>query len=185
MSMFTNYENTPSSYIPNNTCKKNPYIGNYPPKKPFVVYNAKGEEVGYKWNYGDTIVLNFNISGLVYYSADSSTPFNESIATYMTSGNEKIVFRIYNFRYECIYKTEPEFVVNPDSITDAKDGSVGVKVLIYDTLADLLVKGRYYISMEIVGTHPNPAHDEDPSQPETIQVRHTIFKPDTCPITIW
>lgn len=178
MSMFTNYENTPSSYIPNNTCKKNPYIGNYPPKKPYVVYNAEGDPVGYEWKYGDTIVLNFKISGLVHYNAENQEQsFDENIATYMSDESEHIVFRIFNFRYEMIYEAFPVFHCNDD-------GTVSVAVFIYDTLSDILVKGRYFISLGIIGTHDNPLHETDETQPEKIQVRQTIFKPEECPITI-
>lgn len=180
MSMFTNYDNLPSSYIPNNVCKKNPYIGNYPPKQPFVITNANGEAVGYKWKYGDTIVLNFTISGNITYSAeDQSNSYTQSVATYMNDSSEQIVFRIFNFRYEMIYEAFPVFHCNDD-------GTVDVSVFIYDTLSDILVKGRYFISLGIVGTHNNPLYNEEtnPDVPKTIQVRQTIFKPEECPITI-
>lgn len=173
MSMFTNYDNLPSSYIPNNMCKKNVQIGNYPPKKPYVVYNAAGEEVGYRWKFRDTVILNFKITGNVTYSADSNDVYDESIATYMSEGEQEIVFRIFNFRYEMIYEAHPLFHAN-------SDGSVDVIVFIYDELSDVLVKGKYYVSLEIAGKHPNPS---DPTAKE-IKVRQNIFDPDTCPIII-
>ena len=171
MSMFTNYDNLPSSYIPNNICKKNPQIGNYPPKKPYVIYNADGEAVGYEWKYGDTVVLNFKISGNVTYDAEGETHY-EPISSYMARGEQEIIFRIFNFRYEMIYEASPIFKPNGDD--------VDVTVFIYDDLSDILVKGKYYISLSIVGKCPNPS---DPTAKE-LTIRQNIFDPDKCPIII-
>ena len=163
MDMFVNYDNTPSTYIPNNICKKNPQIGQYPPKLPYAIYNANGEVVGYEWNYGDTVVLNFTIKGHVTCNGDDpQTLYDRSIAGYMVDGNEEIIFRIFNFRYEMVYEASPTFYTDGDDVK--------TKIYVYDELSDVLVKGKYYITLSIVGTH------EDPNDPEKqLKVRQFIL----------
>ena len=44
------------------------------PKLPLVAYNALNEPVGYTWNYGDTVYLEFNTAGNVVYEDQDSKP---------------------------------------------------------------------------------------------------------------
>ena len=175
MDMFTNFNATPSTYIPNNINKKPPQLGTYPPVKPLEEYNAKGELIGYYWMYGDNVVLNFTLSGDVTYD---SSAYRESIATYMSNGKQELHFNIYNFRYECIYTANPVYHCN-------EDGTVNVAIFIYDDLSKAMVKGRYFIDLSIVSTLDNPLYDEsDPNSKKEITIKQTIFKPDDCVILV-
>lgn len=175
MSLFTNYDNLPETYVPNNMRKQNPVLGKYPPVKPLEEYNAKGELVGYSWKYGDNVVLNFKLSGYVTYDEAS---YNETVATYLSSGNQKLVFNIYDFRFNSIYEAEPLFKANDD-------GTVTTMLFIYDMLSQVMVKGVYYVSLAIEGTLPNPLYNpEDPESSPTTTVKQTLFKPDECVLIV-
>ena len=60
--MFTNYNYINDNVIPNNNPKKTCSC-NY--KEPFANYNAKGDIIGYYWYFGNTVTLDFNITGEV------------------------------------------------------------------------------------------------------------------------
>lgn len=96
--MFENYENIPTSYIPNNMMPQRPAPS--VAKSPMTVYNAKGDFVGYTWKYGDEIVLNFLISGNVIYddSGDLENTFYETAEQYLEG--KYLIFELFNFRYE-------------------------------------------------------------------------------------
>lgn len=104
MNMFENYENLNSQYIPTNISRA-PIKPQCPPNicqpeipnKPYEDYNAKGELVGYWWNYGDTINLDFNLSG--YVTVDGS---NDYIDVLSFIQNKQINITLYNFRHEQI-----------------------------------------------------------------------------------
>ena len=65
------------------------------PKKPYEEYNAEGQLIGYWWGYGDTIDLEFCLSGYV---------IDDEMNTYMTVRDfvkdKHINFSLYNFRHE-------------------------------------------------------------------------------------
>ena len=67
--MFDNYDKLQQNYVPNNlnkafpvppTCKK---IEETRPNKPYDMYDEMGKFIGYFWNYGDTVSLDFTITG--------------------------------------------------------------------------------------------------------------------------
>lgn len=60
--MFTNYNYINDNVIPNNNPKKTCSC-NY--REPFANYNAKGDIIGYYWYFGNTVTLDFNITGEV------------------------------------------------------------------------------------------------------------------------
>lgn len=110
MGLFENYENIPSSYIPNNICppRQAPSI----PKTPLAQYNAKGDFVGYTWSYGDEVNLKFLISGNVTYDNNDILP-----EVYKVDGAGGIYqeaedylegkffeFTLFNFRGEAIWR---------------------------------------------------------------------------------
>lgn len=100
MGLFENYENIPSSYIPNNMCppRKAPCI----PKAPLVQYNAKGEFVGYTWAYGDEVNLEFRITGDIEYDDSSDeVGFYETVEDYLEGKYCKLT--LFNFRGEAIW----------------------------------------------------------------------------------
>lgn len=66
MGIFDNYQNLDNAYVPNNLSQLFPKkIPCHRPqfKKPFEDYNAEGKLIGYYWYYGNTVSLNFNITG--------------------------------------------------------------------------------------------------------------------------
>lgn len=66
MGIFDNYQNLDNTYVPNNLSQLFPKkIPCHRPqfKKPFEDYNAEGKLIGYYWYYGNTVSLNFNITG--------------------------------------------------------------------------------------------------------------------------
>lgn len=72
-SMFDSYDNLQKNYIPDNHKPKPSDCPIAPcrPKFPYEEYNAEGELVGYFWNYGDTITLQFNIDGFITVEDDA------------------------------------------------------------------------------------------------------------------
>ena len=78
--MFDNYDNIYSNACqpcpPKPECKLDPCK----PDKPYAQYDVKGNLIGYWWNYGDTINLEFNIDGEVVFTESDKdiTPTRES-----------------------------------------------------------------------------------------------------------
>lgn len=76
MGMFSSYQ-TKNCTVPNNlvasfpssvkTCKLEPIDGS----KPYEEYDAKGNLVGYFWKYGETLNLEFNITGELTIESDA------------------------------------------------------------------------------------------------------------------
>lgn len=133
--MFTNYNNTPSSYVPNNTTEVS--LGSVRVKKPLEELDANGNLVCYSWNQGDTINLGFNITGNIQY--DDSSAY-EDAATYLSGKTMQL--NLYNFRYEVIY-------------TATIDASTTPVFTIDKTLSASLVSGIYYCSLTIIDTTNN------------------------------
>lgn len=128
--IFTNYNNVPENYIPNNI--------NQPPiiKKeyniPLEIYNAKGEFVGLTWNTCDNILLNFNISGNVTYD----TGVYEDAETYLTGKKLQIIF--YDFKYFALFN-------------DTFDASINAIYEISENIQkNILVPGIYYLQLNLL-----------------------------------
>ena len=62
---FANYKLVPEQYIPDNIHQ--PKIQPQKPKLPLVTYNKAGDPIGFTWNYGDTVYLEFETTGEVTY----------------------------------------------------------------------------------------------------------------------
>lgn len=73
MSMFDNYNDDNTNYIPNNMG----YAGKKPLAYPipYVEYNAEGEQSGYYWYYGDTVNLVFDLIGELTVEQDAIVYF--------------------------------------------------------------------------------------------------------------
>ena len=69
MSMFDNYNNQNTDYIPNNIPYDNKKVFSYP--TPYTEYNVEGDKIGYYWYYGDTVNLTFDISGELTLESNS------------------------------------------------------------------------------------------------------------------
>ncbi len=74
MGMFDTYDDLGKNYIqpsepkrPLNKNKLQPLVM----KKPYEEYNAEGELIGYYWYYGDTVELDFHITGEITIESDS------------------------------------------------------------------------------------------------------------------
>lgn len=83
-SMFDNYKNIPSSYTPCNMCCGDNLISErdvLAARKPLEAYDALGRFIGFSWNYGNSIVLEFTTTGAVTYDDGSQ----EDAETYLTS----------------------------------------------------------------------------------------------------
>lgn len=102
--MFDNYENISTQYTPSNldNCPKkpnkcNPMLKPLQPVKPYEEYNAEGQLIGYWWVYGDTINLEFDLSG--YVTIDDDDTYVE-IRDFIK--DKEIYVQLYNFRHEQI-----------------------------------------------------------------------------------
>lgn len=135
--MFTNYDLTPENYIPNNVIYDK--IVPNTPKYPLVAYNVKDEAIGYTWNYGDSIYLEFTTTGNVVYD-DAPNDFTEDASTYLEG--KKFQLLIYNFRYDVVAQAEcPAAPV--------------VRILSDSFCPYSLVKGVYHLKFTLVDENNN------------------------------
>ena len=109
---FMNYELTPTDYIPNNTTQENKVYQS--PKLPHIAYNFAGNPIGYTWNYGDSIILEFKTSGNVVYenqdvlssASDKYDGFTEDAETYLEG--KKFQLLMYDSRYNLVAHCEAD-----------------------------------------------------------------------------
>ena len=132
MGMFDNYENVPDNYIP---CNRKPDIRPCIPTKPLEIYNAKNEFIGYGWDYGDSIILEFITTGEVTFDTEKGD-YYEDAAAYLEG--KTFNFKIYNFRYEVVF----------DATVDA---ATDVKIEINKENSENLVKGTYTFKLILIG----------------------------------
>ena len=111
MNMFTNYNLIPENYIPNNLHEDN----RIPPKPryPLVAYNSQGEAVGFTWNYGDTIYLEFTTTGNVEFDEGVV----EDAETYLQG--KKFQLQVYDFRYNVVAHCECEAAATVRILSDS------------------------------------------------------------------
>lgn len=139
--MFTNYQNLSEYYIPNNLSKylDKPisYTKLNPTEltKPYELYNAKGELEGYYWYYGQSINLDFTITGEIVLKDNSENDSYISVEDYLSDKSFRL--RIYNFRYEIIDEMLFPGVLNPIFEIDSEKSKK-------------YAKGIYYCSLEII-----------------------------------
>lgn len=153
MGMFDNYENITDNKQPNNlpkppVCKPDdnicddvcqvrpvptpaPTLEPCKPRVPFESYNAKGELDGYWWYYGDTMALEFNITGEVVIEGSDAYVTAEDFLK-----DKKILFTLFDFRREEI-------------LTKEYDGNTKIVFDIDYKLSHELVKGTYYCSLQV------------------------------------
>ena len=128
--MFENYELTPENYIPDNREEK--VYKETSVKYPLVAYNSQGDAIGYTWNYGDTVYLEFNTTGNVVYD---ELGFTEDADTYLKGKKFKAV--LYNNRYEMCAEREV-------------DASTKVRILSDSFYPDTLVPGVYTLKLTLL-----------------------------------
>ena len=104
MGMFTNYETLQDEYIPSNTkpdCPKppNPKLEPLIPKKPYEEFNEEGQLIGYWWNYGDIVTLEFDIDGEVTIE-DDAILYTASGEGPTTNTKGRVGQKAYNLYYK-------------------------------------------------------------------------------------
>ena len=101
--MFTNYQNLSDTYIPNNLsehkCKPESYTKLSPidTSKPYELYDAKGELEGYFWHYGETINLDFSITGEIILDDGSLSGDYIDAADFLK--DKLYAVKLYDFRF--------------------------------------------------------------------------------------
>lgn len=156
MSMFDAYRLIPEDYIPDNIHITNQVYTKA--KKPLVSYNKFGEPVGFTWNQGDTICLEFTTTGNVVYE-DGDVPgisggFSENADTYFTHSPKVFQLNLYDFRYNKVAHAE----------IPAQAKAV---LLSTDFQAEELVKGVYKLQLNLVDLKTGLQHqliDKDECQ---------------------
>lgn len=138
MGMFTNYDLTPNNYTPSNL-----YCDNrvqQKPKLPLVEYDAFDNPIGFTWNYGDTVYLEFSTVGNVVYD---DLGFAEEAETYLQG--KKFEALIYNFRYEVVAKR-------------TVDAATCVRILSDSFYPSSLVKGVYHLQLNLIDEQNGVRH---------------------------
>lgn len=135
MSMFDSYNLTPTNYIPDNTTESN--ISTPPPKLPYVAYNAQGNAIGYTWNYGDSIYLEFKITGNVVYD---ELGYYEDADMYLQG--KKFRLAVYDSRFNEVAYCEG-------------DASTDIKILSDSFYPSSLVKGVYTLRLTLIDEDNN------------------------------
>lgn len=146
MSMFTNYNenSTTCPRITNRECYSN--------RVPYAEYNANNELVGYYWYYGDTVDIQFDVTGevtiesdAIVYTASGDMP-QENTVGYI---NQKAYNIVDYISWTCVAIVEDKYIWTEDKIFEAPDN--GGKLLYISAknfLKDMLYKiciynGRY------------------------------------------
>lgn len=145
--MFMNYNYINSDTIPNNNKKT---INRCLHKEPFTNYDKDGNVTGYYWYFGDTVVLNFNISGEVIVE-DGSIVFKIAGQEPDESTRGEIDQKAYNIidlkAWVCvaIEQTESGFIYTWNE-TDFDNNTVGNSVYITakDYLKDKKIKVQLF-----------------------------------------
>ena len=141
--MFKNYKLDLTSYIPTN---RNTPLCNRVEKHPLEEYNSLGELIGYTWNSGDSVVLEFLTDGnVVYEDSDFTTPgLGHSVSAEEYLKGKKVKLQIINFRYEVVYEAECEaqtlinFEIKSNTLCD---GTYKCSLQLYDATSSIdLVK---------------------------------------------
>lgn len=159
MSMFDAYRLIPEDYIPDNIHITNQVYTKI--KKPLVSYNKFGDPVGFTWNQGDTVCLEFVTTGNVVYEdedvSDIESGFSEDADTYFTHSPKVFQISLYDFRYNQV-----AFVEVPAKARTA--------VITTELKAEELPKGIYRLQLNLI-------------DPKT-RFQHQLIDKDECQIFI-
>ena len=129
MGMFENYYGISNNAIP---YTENEILSAPKVTKPLEYYNKLGEFIGYAWHRGDSIVLEFNITGDVQYSEDVW----EDAEDYLK--NKVIKLIINDFRYSIVFEstvpaaTNIKFNLNIDNSKNLIEGTYTFKLILVD-----------------------------------------------------
>lgn len=133
--MFENFQLVPESYVPNNI--ESETVVPQKVKYPMISYNKFGEPIGFTWNYGDSVYLEFNTTGNVVYD---ELGFTEDAETYLSGKKFKLL--VYNVRYEVVAQCEC-------------DAGTNVKILSDSFYPSSLVQGVYHIKLTLIDSDEN------------------------------
>lgn len=146
MSMFTNYgeNSTTCPHTTNKECYSN--------RVPYAEYNANNELVGYYWYYGDTVDIQFDVTGEVTIESDS--------IVYIASGdmpqentvgyiNQKAYNVVDYISWTCVAIIEDKYIWAEDKVFEAPDNGgrllyISAKNFLKDMLYKICIyNGRY------------------------------------------
>ena len=159
MSMFDAYRLIPEDYVPDNIHITNPVYSKI--KKPLVSYNSFGDPVGFTWNQGDTVCLEFVTTGNVVYE-DGDVPgieggFTEDAETYFNHSPKILQLSVLDFRYNVVGYVEVPAKAKTTIISTAFNASN-------------LAKGIYKLQLNLV-------------EPQT-GIQYQLIDKDSCQIFI-
>ena len=154
--IFENYQNIPNDYTPNNLIKvievketSNKLVSCLP-NKPHEIYNIKDELIGYGWNYGDTISLQFQLIGkfdtttspIYYIVGQENTDLPEGERTLVSAEDfvkgRTVRVRVFNFRAETVFE-------------QWREGNALITLNITDDFYNKIPKGVYYLVIDVIG----------------------------------
>lgn len=154
--MFYNYENIRPDYIPDNTSPKpsDSYVTIDNDKLPKRICNAKGNFIGYGWNYGDVFDMKFSVARKIKVYEDSilfhRSGVEPTTATPGKPGSQ--VFNIVDGRSWTCAKFESGLYiwVEDDVLTYPEDGDK--EIAIPEDMSDCS------IYLDVVDTRWEPVH---------------------------
>lgn len=172
--MFEKYDTVPEGYIPNNFKKylnrdnRNDKLIVIKVDSPYAIINVNNDLLGYSWNYGDVLNLQFQLIGK--FNAENNTPIY-----FISNNKEKLpdepqvtqidvsefikgktaTMELLNFRQEVIY-------------TETVDASEVLVLNINSDFYNKVNKGVYTLNIYL----------------ESEESRVTIFESDDCIILI-
>lgn len=172
--MFEKYDNIPENYTPNNfkrlldNCKKPQKLVNIEVNSPYEIINIKGELLGYSWNYGDILNLQFQLIGKfnvenntpIYFISNSKEELPDEPQVTQVDVSEFVrgktaTIELLNFRQEVIY-------------TETVDASEVLVLNINNEFYNKVNKGVYTLNIYL----------------ESEESRVTIFESDDCIILV-
>lgn len=146
MSMFTNYDENST------TCPRNTVRECHSNRVPYAEYNANNELVGYYWYYGDTVDIQFDVTGevtiesdAIVYTAPGDMP-QENTVGYI---NQKAYNIVDYISWTCVAIIEGKYIWEEDKIFEApaNDGRllyISAKNFLKDMLYKICIyNGRY------------------------------------------
>lgn len=177
--LFTNYQNINPNYEPSNIkpipnpCK--PKLEPCKPTKPYEEYDAEGKLEGYYWNYGDTINLEFDVSGeITIIDGETYIPALDFLI------NKYAVMTIYDFRGDVMatQKLYTSTTLKPNSVIKAGSEINGV-IYNQDTIVGEMgfaVKQNSIIKEGSIINGETYAEDKEITIPEFIVEPNSIIK---------
>lgn len=153
MGILKNYEYVPE-YSPDN--RKEKLNNNTIPLRPYEEYDANGYLSGYYWFYGDSIILQFLITGVV---VDEKNEVYENAGDYLF--DKLLNFQIYDNMGNVVYERE----VNGKA-------DVSFKIEKEDSLK--MIRGVYTCALRIITKDVNG----------NIEVQTTLYSPEDLALQV-